>query len=78
MRKFLSVIAWAIACVALIIGGIIIFSQLGETVKLLPGGFDLKTCGTMLGLGLGLFGGGIGCGIGCLASFFTAKTIDKR
>lgn len=72
MRKFLSVIAWAIAAVALIIGGILIFAQLGKYPT-----SDIAFIGSTLGLGIALFGGGIGAAIGAIASFFTAKTIDK-
>ncbi len=72
MRKFLSVIAWAIAATALIIGGIIVFAQLGKFPS-----FEIATMGLHLGVGIALFGGGIGAAIGSLASFFTAKTIDK-
>ncbi len=72
MRKFLSVIAWAITSVALIIGGILIFAQLGKYPT-----FEIAVMGLHLGLGIALFGGGIGAAIGAIASFFTAKTIDK-
>lgn len=74
MRKFLSVIAWAVAAIALIIGGIICLSQIKEV----PSNMDfLKTYGTAIGLGIGLLGGGIASAVACLASFFTAKTKEK-
>ena len=75
MRKFLSVIAFAIVAAALILGGILILTQ----IKDIPEGVDLiKVYGLHLGLGIGLLGTGVGAGIGCLASFFTAKTKDKE
>ena len=76
MRKFLSVIAFAIAAVGLIIGGVIVFAQLGDASSA-GDAINIQNSGLQIGLGLGLLGGGIGCAVGAIANFFTAKTKDK-
>lgn len=74
MRKFLSVIAFAVLAVGLIIGGVVIAAELGK----LPEGTDLVAeNGTQLGLCIGLFAGGVASAIATIANFFTARTRDK-
>lgn len=74
MRKFLSVIAFAVLAVGLIIGGIVVAAQLGK----IPEGVDLVTyAGEQLGLCIGLFAGGVASAIATIANFFTARTRDK-
>ncbi len=72
MRKFLSVIAFAIAAAALIIGGIVMFASLPT-----DGSVTIKNAGFIIGPAIGLLGSGIACAVGAIANFFTAKTKDK-